>query len=330
MAPPRILVIKLSALGDMILAFPAFARMRVAHPDARITLLTTPPFGDLARRSPYFDKVETDGRPEGMGGWLKLVTRLRSARYQRVYDLQANDRTGLIFQALRPFPPAWSGTAAGCALPHRNPDRSTMHSLERHGDQLRNAGIWPDAPVTPLSAPPPDVGWMLTTAATVPAAIPKALLVPGAAAHRPEKRWPAALYGDLAAQLIAKGYEVDIIGSAQERNLAATIQARAPAARDLTGATDLFQIAALGASAALAVGNDTGPMHLIAAAGATCVSLFSAASNPALSAPRGAVTVLRSADFGDLSVEEVMAKCLPNATPMARNVGDPPREALDR
>ena len=329
MAADRILVIKFSALGDMILAFAAFARVRAAHPDARITLLTTPPFADLARASPYFDAVETDGRPAGLGGWLALIGRLRKARYARVYDLQTNDRTGLIFQALRPFPPTWSGIAVGCALPHRNPDRQAMHSLERHADQLRDAGIWPDAPVTPLSAPPPDISWMPTTIVAEPAAKPKALLAPGAAAHRAEKRWPAELYGDLAAQLIAEGYEVDIIGSAQERPLAATIQARAPAARDLTGATDLFQIAALGASAALAVGNDTGPMHLIAAAGAPCVSLFSAASDPALNAPRGAVTVLRSPDLGDLSVEEVMAKCLPKATPTTRNVDSQPREALD-
>ena len=329
MAATRILVIKLSALGDMILAFPAFAQIRAAHPGARITLLTTPPFADLTRLSPYFDRVETDGRPDGVGGWLKLVSRLRLARYQRVYDLQTNDRTNLIFQALRPFPPAWSGVAAGCALPHRNPDRLKMHSLERHADQLRDAGIWPDAPVAPLSAPPPDISWMHTTMVAEPASKPKALLVPGAAAHRPEKRWPAEFYGNLAARLIAEGYDVDIIGSGQERPLAAIIRARAPAARDLTGATNLLQIAALGASAALAVGNDTGPMHLIAAAGATCVSLFSAASDPSLSAPRGAVTVLRSPDLGDLSVDEVVAKCLPNATPAARNVDDPSREALD-
>ncbi len=329
MATPRILVIKLSALGDMILAFPAFARIRAAHRDARITLLTTPPFADLARASPSFDNVETDGRPAGLGGWLTLIARLRKARYDRVYDLQTNDRTSLIFQALRPFPPAWSGVAAGCALPHRNPDRLKMHSLERHADQLREAGIWPDAPVAPLSAPPPDVSWMHTTMVAEPASKPKALLVPGAAAHRPEKRWPAEFYGDLAAEFVARGYDVDILGALQERPLASVIRARAPAVRDLTGATDLFQIAALGAQATLAVGNDTGPMHLIAAAGATCVSLFSAASDPALSAPRGAVTVLRSPDLGDLSVDEVVAKCLPNATPAARNVDDPSREALD-
>ena len=329
MPTARILVIKLSALGDMILACPAFARIRAAHPGARITLLTTPPFADLARASPYFDAVETDGRPAGPGGWLALIDRLRRARYDRVYDLQTNDRTHLIFQALRPFPPAWSGVAFGCALPHRNPDRSGMHSLERHAEQLGEAGIWPDAPTTPLSAPPPDISWMLAAAPARPASKPKALLVPGAAVHRPEKRWPAERYGDLAARLIAHDYEVDVVGAAQERPLAAIIQTRAPAARDLTGATDLFQIAALGASAALAVGNDTGPMHLIAAAGAPCVSLFSAASDPALNAPRGTVTVLKSPDLGDLSVEVVMAKCRPGATPVARNIDRQTREALD-
>ena len=156
----RILVIKFSALGDMILAFPAFARIRAAHPDARIILLTTPPFADLARRSPWFDAVETDGRPRGLPGWLALLRRLRRARYARVYDLQTNDRTNLIFQALRPAAPAWSGVAWGCALPHRNPGRMRLHSLERHAEQLRDAGIWPDAPLAPLSAPPPDVAWM--------------------------------------------------------------------------------------------------------------------------------------------------------------------------
>lgn len=307
MPPPRILVIKFSALGDMILAFPAFARIRSAHRDARITLLTTPPFADLARASPYFDAVETDGRPRGLSGWLAMVSRLRKARYTCVYDLQTNDRTNLIFQALRPYPPVWSGVAAGCALPQRNPNRLAMHSLERHADQLGDAGIWPDAPTTPLSAPPPDVSWMPGAACAEPAAPPRALLVPGAAAHRPDKRWPAECYGELAARLIARGYAVDIIGSSQERPLAATILAGAPAARDLTGATDLFQIAALGANAALAIGNDTGPMHLIAAAGARCVSLFSAASDPALSAPRGRVKVLRSEDLSDLTVEAVLA-----------------------
>lgn len=303
----RILVIKLSALGDMILGLPACARIRAAHPEASITLLTTPPFLALARACPYFDTVETDGRPRDLRGWLALVRRLRGARYVRVYDLQTNDRTNLIFQALRPFPPAWSGTAFGCALPHRNPGRMRLHSLERHAEQLRDAGIWPNAPVTTLSAPPPDVSWMTPGVPPRTGEERRILLVPGAAARRPAKRWPAEHYAELAARLNGLGYAVDVLGTVEESALARVIKAKAPSARDLTGSTTLFQLAARGARCTLAVGNDTGPMHLIAAAGAPCVSLFSADSDPAVSAPRGRVSVLRAPDLRDLSVDAVFA-----------------------
>ena len=73
----KVLVIKLSALGDFVLALAAMRRIREAHPKARITLLTTPPFEALARACPYFDEVETDGKPEGPGAWLALRGRLK-------------------------------------------------------------------------------------------------------------------------------------------------------------------------------------------------------------------------------------------------------------
>ena len=63
----RILVIKLSALGDFVLALAAMKKIRQAHPKAHITLLTTPPFEALAKASPYFNAVWTDGRPSTVG-----------------------------------------------------------------------------------------------------------------------------------------------------------------------------------------------------------------------------------------------------------------------
>ena len=306
-----ILVIKFSALGDVLMAFPAFARIRAAHPAARITLLTTPLFAGLAGASPYFDRVESDGRPGDLVGWLRLVWRLRRARYQRVYDLQTNDRTNLLFQALRPRPPAWSGVAEGCALPHRNKARMTMHSLERHAEQLMHAGIWPDAPVRPGAGAPPDLGWILAgQPAEATAKRAPVVLIPGSAPHRPEKRWPANFYGVLAERLVALGHAVVIVGTAPERPLADAIRRRAPGARDLTGTTSLEQLAALGARAALVVGNDTGPTHLLAAAGAPTLVLFSSASDPALSAPRGAVRVLRAPRLENLPLETVLAAAL--------------------
>ena len=125
----RILVIKLSALGDFVLALAAMKKIREAHAKAHITLLTTPPFEALAKSSPYFNAVDTGGRPGNVQGWLALRARIRAANYDRVYDLQTSAQSNRIFQSLRPNPPPWSGIAFGCSLPHRNRLRNVMHTL---------------------------------------------------------------------------------------------------------------------------------------------------------------------------------------------------------
>lgn len=307
----KILVIKLSALGDFVLALAAMKKIREAHRKAHVSLLTTPPFEALAKSCPYFNVVQTDGRPETFGEWMELRRRLKAAGYDRVYDLQTSAHSNRIFQVLRPHPPAWSGIALGCSLPHRNPLRNQMHTLERQADQLMYAGIWPDAPTAPGTAPPPDLSWIIRQAAAerpVPGGVrprPYVILVPGGSAHRPEKRWPVQKYAEFARMLYGRGFDIVIIGGPQETSLAHAIQREVPRARDLTGRTDFARIAVLGARAALAVGNDTGPLHLAAAAGAPTIVLFSAASDPALSAPRGRVAVLQSERLSDLSVVKV-------------------------
>jgi len=308
----KILVIKLGALGDFVQALAAMKHIREAHPAAHITLLTTPPFEALAMASPYFNAVEPDGRSAGIGETLSMISRLRAANYDRVYDLQTSSRSNFYFQLLRPFPPEWSGIAVGASLPHRNRDRGKMHTLERQAEQLQEAGIWPDAPLTPGSAPPADLSWIIkksgaarpmTSAGT---ARPYALLGPGASAHRPEKRWPVERFAELGQHLRDRGLDVLVVGGPQESALAMAIQ-RKVQARDLTGRTDFAQIAALGARATLAVGNDTGPIHLIAAAGAPTLVLFSAASDPTLCGPRGHVAVLQAENLNEMPVTDAIA-----------------------
>jgi len=307
----RILVIKLSALGDFVLALAAMKRIRQAHAKAHITLLTTPPFEALAKICPYFNAVDTGGRPEGFPEWMALRKRIRDAHYDRVYDLQTSAQSNRIFQLLRPNPPAWSGVAFGCSLPHKNPLRNGMHTLERQADQLMYAGIWEDAPTEPGTAPPPDLSWVLKSVPPerpVPGSNkprPYVMFVPGGSAHRPEKRWPVERYSELARILYSRGFDVVIIGGPAESDLAHAIQRAVPRARDLTGRTDFARIAMLGAKAALAVGNDTGPLHLAAAGGAPTIVLFSKASDPALSAPRGRVAILRAENLADLPVAQV-------------------------
>jgi ADP-heptose:LPS heptosyltransferase len=207
--PERILVIKLAALGDVVQAFPPFAHIRASHPGAHITLLTTPPYASLAAASPYFDAIQTDGRPKRLLETVAMLRRLRRARYDRVYDLQTSTRSSSYFFALWPNPPQWSGIAPLASHPHRNPHRDRMHTLERQAEQLKDAGLWPDAPLERGTAPAPDLSFMLDDEAPdrrpehFGLRAPYALLVPGASAHRPGKRWPAERYAALAAALTA-------------------------------------------------------------------------------------------------------------------------------
>jgi len=296
----RILVIKLGALGDFVQAMGPAAAIRAHHAGAHVTLLTTAPYAELARVAPYFDDVWIDERPgflDPVGLW-RLRRRLRQGRFDRVYDLQTSDRSSF-YHRLMGRPP-WSGIARGASLPHANPARDTMHTLDRQADQLRVAGI--------AQVPAPDVSWAARDIAHF--ALPERLLLlaPGGSAHRPEKRWPIANFAALAVLAARHRLTPVIIGGAAEQSLGAVISERCASARDLTGRTSFGDIVSLGQRAHYAVGNDTGPMHLIVAADCPATVLYSAASDPDLTAPRGArVAILRRSVLAGLAVDEVAA-----------------------
>jgi ADP-heptose:LPS heptosyltransferase len=302
-SPARILVIKLGALGDIVLALGPFAAIRRDHADASITLLTTRPYADFLAPSGYFDDIWVDDRPALFqpARWWALRRRLRGGRFDRVYDLQTSDRSGWYFRLMGPgVRPRWSGIVRGSSHPHANPERDFMHSIDRQNEQLTMAGI--------ADVPDADLSWANADIGRFGLAGRFCLLAPGGAAHRPAKRWPAAHYGALAGRLAAGGIQPVILGTAEEAGLAAAIRGICDRAIDLTGRTGLADIAALARSAAGAVGNDTGPMHMIAAAGCPAVVLFSAASDPALTAPRGPeTTILRRDSLADLPFDEVAA-----------------------
>ena len=290
----EILVIKLSALGDFVLAFPAMAAIRAAHAQARITLLTTSPFAPLASASGWFDHVEIDRRPTfwNLPGLQRLRRQLRG--YDLVYDLQTSGRSSRYY--VLAGRPAWSGIAKGCSLPHADLNRDFQHSRERLEGQLYDAGI--------LALPVPDLSWAKADISKFGLPERYAVLVPGAAPHRPEKRWPTENFAELAKSL---DRPVAVVGgSAKEQKMGAEI-----GGIDLTGRTSLLELAAVMAQASLAIGNDTGPMHLAAALGTKSVVLFSGASAPELTAPRypdgGWPVILRVPHLADLPVAQVRA-----------------------
>jgi ADP-heptose:LPS heptosyltransferase len=312
--PRRVLVIKLGALGDFVQALGPMAAIRRHHAGAHVVLLTTPPFATLARGSGYFDEVWLDGRPPllALARWWALRSRLVAGRFDRVYDLQTSDRTSWYFRLMGPGPrPEWSGIARGCSHPHLNPARERMHTAERQTDQLRVAGI--------AGVPPPEVSWAKAELGRFVLPPVYALLVPGGAAHRPAKRWPLERYAELARALVKRGLAPVVIGARADQPLGQAIASVSPEARDLTGATGLEEVASLARGAATAIGNDTGPMHLIAAVGCPALVLFSAASDPTLCAPRGErVVVLRRERLADLPLAAVL-QALPARPASARS-----------
>lgn len=298
-----ILVVKLGALGDFVQAMGPFAAIRTHHGDNPITLLTTAPYADLAAASPWFDRVWLDRRPKPwqVAAWAELAGRLRGGGFVRVYDLQTSDRSAWYFRLLGRGV-EWSGVARGCSHPHANPRRDFMHTVDRQAEQLAMAGI--------AEVPPPDLSWV--PAETESYGLPDrfALIVPGGAPHRPGKRWPAEAYGALCRRLAEAGIAPVLLGTGRERAELAAIGTACPQAVDLMDRTSFLDIAGLARRAELAVGNDTGPMHLAAAAGCRSVVLFSGESDPTLCAPRGRVTVLRRERLSGLAVDEVAAVAL--------------------
>lgn len=305
MPPRRILVIKLSALGDFVQASGPMKAIRAAHPDAAITLLTTAPYVAMGEATGWFDTVWSDGRPDwtDLPAVWRLLRRLRAARFDRVYDLQTQSRTVRYFQLLWPSRPEWSGNAPGAAFAYTGPERDRLHVQDSQREQLRIADI--------AEVGPPDVSWLIGDAGKFDLKTPYALLAPGGAPHRPAKRWPAARFSALAARLLGQGITPVVLGhGAEEAALAATILAAAPGAVSLVGKTTIADIASLARGAALVVGNDTGPVHVVVATGCPAVVLFSRDSNPDLSAPRPIrpdqpVTILREPDLADLPVDAV-------------------------
>jgi len=300
--PGGVLVIKLGALGDFVQTIGPFAAIRRHHKDHPITLLTTKPFENIARASGLFDDVWTDGRPEGsdLSGWLRLRRRLLGGGFGRVYDLQTSDRSSFYFRMFWPGPkPEWSGIAKECSHPHANPDRDTMHTVERQAEQLEMAGI--------SDVPPSDLSWAKADVSRFGLNGRYILLAPGGAQHRQAKRWPADCFAEVAVALVERDIAPVLLGSAAESDLMAGIKAKCSEAVDLSGQTSLLDLVELGRDAVAAIGNDTGPMHLIAAVGCKSVVLFSEDSDPALSAQRGpAVTILRRQPLSGLSSQDVL------------------------
>ena len=274
---PRILVIKHGALGDMVQGFDSFAGLRAGRPEARITLLTSPPFSGLMRMTPWFDEVVEDRRrPVFDVPQLLRIRTLLHQEWEMIVDLQCSRRTSRYHRFLTPSGTRWLGTSSGASDPY--PDFTGVNNVERMKVAARMAGG--------AGSVTAQLDWLGSAKASI--SKQAVVLVPGCSPAKPSKRWPAAHFAAVARELMASGRDVAIVGTAADRDAADLVIAEAPGCNDMVGKTDLASLTTLFASAHAVIGNDTGPVFLAAKTGVPTLMVMGQDTDPDMSAPTGA------------------------------------------
>lgn len=297
----RILIIKLGALGDIMLSMDAFHAIRAKHPGADITLLTRKQFVPLAKKMPWFDSVIADPNPSGLEikKWLEVRRTLREGSYQRVYDLQINDRTGIYFHLLGRMKAEWCGSARGCSHQRHNHRRDPVPAAERLLRFLESV----DVP----RAGSADTSWLTGEVRDLELPQRFVMLVPGCSPQHPHKRWPASHYAELALLFEKTGIATLAVGTDVDLPAIQAVQAEAPSLISLVGKTDIGQLAEVARRSLGVVGNDTGPIHIAAIAGAPTLVLMSGKSDPVRMKPHGPdVGCLQGETLSALTPQEVL------------------------
>ncbi|HEY7848791.1 MAG TPA: glycosyltransferase family 9 protein [Ktedonobacterales bacterium] len=345
---PRILVVKLATLGDLLLATPMLRALRARYPDARLDLLTSEVAAPLMRQSPLvdhlyaFDKRAFDAatalanRPLELGHLAALTLRLRATHYDAValahhLTLPAGRlKYRALLAALHPARSVGLDNGHGRFLSLRVRDEGfgTLHEAE-----------YALALAAALDAPTPahdrglrlaDLGWRSVTPAPLRVGEPPQIaLHPGGGAYSLARRWPASRFVELAHALWAEyGATITLLGGAEERALQQEILdalGRPPWASALPGDVAPQRLAEILGGSHLFIGNDSLPMHLAAAAGTPIVAIFGPSNAQAWGpylphAPERAIVVRRD----DLPC----SPCIYRGHALGTPQGCPPRPCL--
>ncbi len=288
----RTLVVAPSWVGDAVLSQPLIARLREADPGGAIDVLAAPWTLPVYRRMPQV--AATIALPFRHGE-LAFVARRRLARtlshYDRAVVLPNSWKSALVaWHAGIPVRTGYVGELRyGLLNDARRLDRAALPLLvERYAALAQPAGEALRVPLPPPVLAVDPAGRDATLAAFgLTLARPVAAFAPGAE-YGPAKRWPAAHFAALARALAARGYQVWLLGSANDAAITAQIrEASGGLCQDFAGRTSLDQAIDLLSCAARVVSNDSGLMHVAAALDRRTVALFGSSSpqyTPPLSA----------------------------------------------
>ncbi len=273
----RILVVKWSAMGDVVLSTTIFEDLARAFPDAEIHLNTLPAWAPLFEQDDRFSRIiSIDVRNKGarLRNAIKWIRVVRAGRYDMVVDLQTTDRSAIMLGLAQLFGAGirwrignttrWPFNIAPGDMPH-----NTVHALKRYRAAIELAGIAAVTPRPVLHIPQRNIDRVQALQQEHQLQPGQyALLLPGCQAAGYLKRWGEDNYIGLGQRLHQAGLRhIVIIGARDEmKECDAISDACADFAVNLCGQTELMDIVPLAQDACLTVGNDTGTGHMVSAA----------------------------------------------------------------
>jgi len=274
-----ILVRSTNWIGDAVMTLPAVRSIRQNFPEARISILAQPWVADLFTANRYVDEVliyQKKGEHAGLRGLLRLAAELRPRRFSTAILLQNAFEAALLARlAGIPVIAGYSRDARRPLLSHAaviSKEIRKKHQVYYYQDMLRQLGLQTGADTLYLELAAELRDWAEDFVDKLPR--PLIGLNPGAA-YGPAKRWPAEKYALLAKRLAeTTGGTILVFGTDADRKAAETIAKATPSLTDLTGRTSLSQAMGLIECCDVFVTNDSGLMHVAAAAKTPLVAIF--------------------------------------------------------
>jgi heptosyltransferase-1 len=280
----NILIIKLSAIGDVIHALPVACALKQTYPNARITWVVEKASYDLLTNNPYIDEIILFDKPKfkSLSGLLtngyKFSKLLKSHNFDLAIDLQGLFKSAaisylsgapkrLVYCNARELSDKIGQRVCGS---HEN-----GHIIDRYLDVAQYLGCKIDQVEFPMSITEVEAqkAEAIANYAGLRLENPYVVLAPGT--NWASKCWPTAHFAKLADKLYDSNIIPVIIGGPADQRLAQEIltNTKIPPI-DLTGKTSLKQLAYIIKKSQVFVGGDTGPMHLAVAVGRLVVTMF--------------------------------------------------------
>jgi len=284
----KILIIRQSSIGDIILTTPLVRSVRTHYPKAQIDFVIKKEFADLLRHNPHISNVLTYDKKTGFAGLKELKKQLQAEKYDRIIDLHKNLRsyflrTGLDAKITSYSKEYWNRFFLLKFRVNRYPEVITP-VYQRYFDTLKPEGISYDGKGTEIFLPLSEIEFVSEKLKAKGYDFTKPLIVLCPGASSPTKRWLPERFAEVGKYYIQKyGAWIIFVGGREDIELCERIQ------QDITvemnfkttaktlnfaGKLNLLESGALLKMAHLAITNDTGMMHMAQAQKTPVTAIF--------------------------------------------------------